>query len=110
MWFSVNTVVTTVPIGQFLLGKARHSADSNTGMLAQAYFFLDFQHAVAAIVAFSAIGAATVGFIATLGPRTGLRTMVSTLHITCQTFGHLTAIRLYRDTLSDMLEAPSSPC
>ena len=45
-------------------------------MLAQAYFNLDFQHAVAAIVAFTAIGSATVGFIATLGPRTGLRTMV----------------------------------
>ena len=46
-------------------------------MLAQAYFYLDFPHAVAAIVAFTAIGAATVGFIAILGPRTGLRTMVA---------------------------------
>jgi len=46
-------------------------------MLAQAYFYLDFQHAVAAIVAFTAIGAATVGFVASLGPQTGLRTMVS---------------------------------
>ena len=48
-------------------------------MLGQAYFYLAFKHAVAAIVVFTAIGAATVGFIATLGPRTGLRTMVSFL-------------------------------
>jgi len=45
-------------------------------MLAQYYFRLSFKHAIAAIVVFTAIGAATVGFVATLGPRTGLRTMV----------------------------------
>ncbi|KAK4685105.1 hypothetical protein P7C73_g5056, partial [Tremellales sp. Uapishka_1] len=60
LWFSVNSVVSTFPIG----------------LLAQAYYYLDFQSAMAAIVAFTAIGAACTAFIATLGPQTGLRTMV----------------------------------
>ncbi len=59
-WWSVNSVLTTVPIG----------------FLAQGYFTLSFAHAVAAIVVFTALGAAACGFIATLGPQTGLRTMV----------------------------------
>ena len=58
--------------------------DSNTDeilsdgaqMLAQAFFTLTFRNAVACIVVFTAIGSATVGFIATLGPQTGMRTMV----------------------------------
>jgi purine-cytosine permease-like protein len=45
-------------------------------MLAQAFFTLTFQNAVACIVVFTALGAACVGFIATLGPQTGMRTMV----------------------------------
>lgn len=57
LWFSVNTVATTIPIG----------------LLAQAFYTLTYQHAIAVIVGFSAIGAAAVGFIATLGPMTGLR-------------------------------------
>ncbi|ORY34574.1 purine-cytosine permease [Naematelia encephala] len=60
LWWSVNMVVSTVPIG----------------LLAQAYYYLSFQSAMAAIVAFTAIGAACTAFIATLGPQTGLRTMV----------------------------------
>lgn len=60
LWFSVNTVATTIPIG----------------LLAQAFYTLTYQHAIAVIVGFSAIGAATVGFIATLGPMTGLRCVV----------------------------------
>lgn len=62
MWWGVNTVISTFPIG----------------LLAQAYFNLSFQSAVAAIVTFTAIGAACCGFIATLGPQTGLRTIVIT--------------------------------
>ncbi|WVQ98391.1 hypothetical protein IAU59_005514 [Kwoniella sp. CBS 9459] len=61
-WWSVNMVVSTVPIG----------------LLAQAYYTLTFRSAVAAIVAFTALGAACTSFIATLGPKTGLRTMVIT--------------------------------
>ncbi|WVR03012.1 hypothetical protein IAU60_000001 [Kwoniella sp. DSM 27419] len=49
-WWSVNMVVSTVPIGS----------------------------AVAAIVTFTALGSAFTSFIATLGPKTGLRTMVIT--------------------------------
>ncbi|KZO95131.1 hypothetical protein CALVIDRAFT_178789 [Calocera viscosa TUFC12733] len=62
MWISINAVLTTVPIG----------------MLAQAFFTLTLPHAIAVIIVFSAIGSATVAFIATLGPQTGLRTMVIT--------------------------------
>nr|XP_031864356.1 uncharacterized protein CI109_000269 [Kwoniella shandongensis]KAA5531428.1 hypothetical protein CI109_000269 [Kwoniella shandongensis] len=60
LWWSVNMVVSTVPIG----------------LLAQAYFTLTFQMATTAIVVFTAIGAGCSAFIATLGPKTGLRTMV----------------------------------
>ncbi|WVQ82455.1 hypothetical protein IAT38_004584 [Cryptococcus sp. DSM 104549] len=60
LWWSVNMVVSTVPIG----------------LLAQAYYTLSFHSAVAAIVTFTAIGAACCAFVATLGPKTGLRTMV----------------------------------
>jgi NCS1 nucleoside transporter family len=60
LWFSVNTVATTIPIG----------------LLAQAFYTLTYQHSIATIFGFSAIGSATVAFIATLGPMTGLRTMV----------------------------------
>ncbi|KAL7418644.1 hypothetical protein Q5752_007103 [Cryptotrichosporon argae] len=61
-WWSVNMAVSTVPIG----------------LLAQAYYLLDFANAMACIVIFTAIGAACCAFIATLGPKTGLRTMVIT--------------------------------
>ncbi|ORX37540.1 cytosine-purine permease [Kockovaella imperatae] len=60
LWWSVNSVVSTVPIG----------------LLAQPFYGLSFKSAVACIVTFTAIGAACCGFIATLGPKTGLRTMV----------------------------------
>lgn len=62
MWWGVNIVISTFPIG----------------LLAQAYFTLSFRSAVAAIVTFTSIGAACVAFIATLGPQTGLRTIVIT--------------------------------
>ncbi|WWC69053.1 uncharacterized protein I206_102989 [Kwoniella pini CBS 10737] len=62
LWWSVNMVVSTLPIG----------------LLAQAYYTLTFHSAVAAIVVFTALGAAFTAFIATLGPKTGLRTMVIT--------------------------------
>ncbi|WWC59846.1 uncharacterized protein I303_102408 [Kwoniella dejecticola CBS 10117] len=62
LWWSVNMVVSTLPIG----------------LLAQAYYTLTFHSAVAAIVTFTALGAAFTAFIATLGPKTGLRTMVIT--------------------------------
>lgn len=76
---SGNTVLATLPIG----------------MLAQQVFTLTFPHAVAVIIGFGIMcapftilhlesltifvsGSATVGFIATLGPRFGMRTMVIT--------------------------------
>ncbi|KAF8587193.1 hypothetical protein K439DRAFT_1630897 [Ramaria rubella] len=62
LWFSVNLVLTTVPIG----------------MLAQQVFTLTFPHAVATTLGFGIIGSATVGFVASLGPRFGMRTMVIT--------------------------------
>ncbi|KAJ6508498.1 permease for cytosine/purines, uracil, thiamine, allantoin-domain-containing protein [Mycena sanguinolenta] len=62
MWWSVNTVLTTLPIG----------------VLAQQFFFLSFPHAVATIICFSALGATLTSTIATLGPKTGLRTMIIT--------------------------------
>lgn len=55
-------VLTTVPIG----------------MLAQAYYTLTFKMACTAIVVFNIIGISCTSFIATLGPKTGLRTMVIT--------------------------------
>ncbi|KZT39929.1 hypothetical protein SISSUDRAFT_1044887 [Sistotremastrum suecicum HHB10207 ss-3] len=60
MWFSVNAVLTTVPIG----------------VLAQQFFTLTLPHAIAVILCFGALGAAGTAFIATLGPQTGLRTMI----------------------------------
>ncbi|KZP24133.1 hypothetical protein FIBSPDRAFT_822521 [Athelia psychrophila] len=62
MWWSVNTVLTTIPIG----------------VLAQEYYFLSFPHAIAVIFGFGALGASFTAFIATLGPQTGLRTMIIT--------------------------------
>jgi purine-cytosine permease-like protein len=62
MWWSVNCVLTTVPIGA----------------LAQSLFTLTFGNACATIFCFGALGAAFTASIATLGPKTGLRTMVIT--------------------------------
>ncbi|EPQ50102.1 purine-cytosine permease [Gloeophyllum trabeum ATCC 11539] len=62
MWWSVNTVLTTIPIG----------------VLAQEFYTLTFPHAVATIMCFGALGGVCTAFIATLGPQTGLRTMVIT--------------------------------
>ncbi|KAL8277559.1 hypothetical protein RQP46_009991 [Phenoliferia psychrophenolica] len=60
MWFSVNAVLTTVPIG----------------VLGQEFFTLTLPHAIATILCFAALGCACTAFISTLGPQTGLRTMV----------------------------------
>ncbi|KAG2188208.1 hypothetical protein INT44_000960 [Umbelopsis vinacea] len=60
MWFSVNTVLTTIPIGA----------------LGQAVFSLTLPHTIATIFCFTALGCITTAFIATLGPQTGCRTMV----------------------------------
>ncbi|KAH8547449.1 purine-cytosine permease [Umbelopsis sp. PMI_123] len=60
MWFSVNTVLTTIPIGA----------------LAQPVFNLTLPHAIATIFCFTALGGITTAFIATLGPKTGCRTMI----------------------------------
>lgn len=62
MWWSVNAVLTTIPIGA----------------LGQSAFTLSFGHAVATIFCFGALGGIATAFIATLGPITGLRTMVIT--------------------------------
>lgn len=62
MWWSVNTVLTTIPVG----------------VLAQSVFTLSFGNAVATILCFGALGGIATAFIATLGPITGLRTMVIT--------------------------------
>ncbi|TFK56838.1 cytosine-purine permease [Heliocybe sulcata] len=62
MWWSVNTVLTTIPIG----------------VLGQEFYTLSFAHAVATILCFGALGALATAFIATLGPQTGLRTMIIT--------------------------------
>ncbi|KAJ7134817.1 permease for cytosine/purines, uracil, thiamine, allantoin-domain-containing protein [Mycena epipterygia] len=62
MWWSVNTVLTTLPIG----------------VLAQEFFTLTLPHAIATIFCFAALGAVATSFIATLGPQTGLRTMIIT--------------------------------
>ncbi|KAG2181940.1 hypothetical protein INT43_006865 [Umbelopsis isabellina] len=60
MWFSVNTVLTTIPIGA----------------LGQAFFNLSLPTTIATIMCFCAFGCLTTAFIATLGPQTGCRTMV----------------------------------
>lgn len=62
MWWSVNTVLTTIPVG----------------VLAQSAFTLSFGNAVATILCFGALGGIATAFIATLGPTTGLRTMIIT--------------------------------
>ncbi|KAH8119369.1 permease for cytosine/purines uracil thiamine allantoin [Phellopilus nigrolimitatus] len=59
---SVNTVLTTIPIGT----------------LAQEIYTLTLPHAIATIFCFVALGSACTAFIATLGPQTGLRTMIIT--------------------------------
>ncbi|KAG1890799.1 permease for cytosine/purines, uracil, thiamine, allantoin-domain-containing protein [Suillus subluteus] len=59
---SVNTVFDMIPIG----------------VLAQSTFTLSFGHAVATILCFGALGAVATAFVATLGPITGLRTMIIT--------------------------------
>ncbi|KAG2153559.1 permease for cytosine/purines, uracil, thiamine, allantoin-domain-containing protein [Suillus bovinus] len=59
---SVNAVLTTIPIGA----------------LAQSTFTLTFGNAVATIFCFGALGGIATAFIATLGPITGLRTMIIT--------------------------------
>ncbi|KAI0685083.1 cytosine-purine permease [Cytidiella melzeri] len=60
MWWSVNCVLTTIPIG----------------VLGQSIFTLSFPHVVATILCFGTLGALSTAFIATLGPQTGLRTMI----------------------------------
>ncbi|KAH7907851.1 cytosine-purine permease [Hygrophoropsis aurantiaca] len=62
MWWSVNMVLTTIPVGT----------------LGQYVFTLSFGTSVATIMCFGALGAVFTSFIATLGPQTGLRTMVIT--------------------------------
>ncbi|KAG1827540.1 permease for cytosine/purines, uracil, thiamine, allantoin-domain-containing protein [Suillus subaureus] len=62
MWWSVNTVFDIIPIG----------------VLAQSTFTLSFGNAVATILCFGTLGAIATAFVATLGPITGLRTMVIT--------------------------------
>lgn len=62
MWWSVNAVLTTIPIG----------------VLAQSVYTLSFGNAVATILCFGALGGIATAFIATLGPITGLRTMIIT--------------------------------
>ncbi|THH15143.1 hypothetical protein EW146_g5289 [Bondarzewia mesenterica] len=62
MWWSVNTVLTTIPIG----------------VLAQEFYTLTMPHAIATIMCFGALGGVATAFIATLGPQTGLRTMIIT--------------------------------
>ncbi|KAL5528410.1 hypothetical protein ACEPAF_7546 [Sanghuangporus sanghuang] len=62
LWLSANTVLTTIPVGT----------------LAQASYNLTFPHAVAVILCFGALGAAATAFVATLGPKTGMRTMIIT--------------------------------
>ncbi|KAL4064121.1 permease for cytosine/purines, uracil, thiamine, allantoin-domain-containing protein [Scleroderma yunnanense] len=59
---SVNTVLTTIPIG----------------VLGQYVFALTFSHVVATILCFGFLGATATAFVATLGPKTGLRTMIIT--------------------------------
>ncbi|KII93075.1 hypothetical protein PLICRDRAFT_101790 [Plicaturopsis crispa FD-325 SS-3] len=62
MWWSVNTVLTTIPIG----------------VLGQSIFTLTLANSIAVIFCFGALGAMATAFISTLGPQTGLRTMIIT--------------------------------
>jgi NCS1 nucleoside transporter family len=62
LWFSANLVISTVALGA----------------LAIPVFALGFWDSVLAILIFNALGALPVAFLATLGPRTGLRQMTVT--------------------------------
>ncbi|TFK32555.1 cytosine-purine permease [Crucibulum laeve] len=62
MWWSVNITLTTIPVG----------------FLAQEFFTLTLPHTIATILCFGLIGATATSFIATLGPQTGLRTIIIT--------------------------------
>ncbi|KAF9225107.1 hypothetical protein BS17DRAFT_879253 [Gyrodon lividus] len=59
---SVNMVLTTIPVG----------------VLGQYIFTLALPHTIATILCFGALGGVATAFIATLGPQTGLRTMIIT--------------------------------
>ncbi|KAF8555380.1 hypothetical protein OG21DRAFT_1507789 [Imleria badia] len=100
MWWSANTVLPALPIG----------------VLAQYAFTLTLPHAVATIFCFTALGSVATAFIATLGPRTGLRTMIisryssgylggtffSVLNILTQLGFAVTAVILGGQTLSSI--------
>ncbi|KAG9309078.1 cytosine-purine permease [Chiua virens] len=60
MWWSVNMVITTIPVG----------------VLGQYVFTLTLHHTIATTLCFAALGSVATAFIATLGPQTGLRTMI----------------------------------
>ncbi|KAI8616742.1 permease for cytosine/purines, uracil, thiamine, allantoin-domain-containing protein [Chytriomyces sp. MP71] len=60
MWFSFNIAVTTAPVGAFALP----------------VFNLGLKDALLCIFFFNALACATVAFLATLGPATGLRQMM----------------------------------
>ncbi|KDR83261.1 hypothetical protein GALMADRAFT_89116 [Galerina marginata CBS 339.88] len=62
MWWSVNMVLTTISIG----------------ILGPQLFTLKLSHSIATILCFGAVGTGLTSFIATLGPKTGLRTMIIT--------------------------------
>ncbi|KAH9942946.1 purine-cytosine permease [Amylocystis lapponica] len=59
---SVNCVLTTIPIG----------------VLGQEFYSLTLPHTIATIMCFGALGGISVAFISTLGPKTGLRTIMIT--------------------------------
>ncbi|KAK0457488.1 cytosine-purine permease [Desarmillaria tabescens] len=59
-WTSVNLVLSNLSVG----------------ILAQDIFSLTFPHAIAAIVVFGFVSAVLTSLVATLGPKTGLRTMI----------------------------------
>ncbi|GAB5587441.1 hypothetical protein Unana1_02341 [Umbelopsis nana] len=82
MWFSVNTVLTTIPIGA----------------LAQTYFTLTLPHAIATIFCFTALGCITTAFIATLGPQTG-GVILSVFNILTQLGFSVTCVVLGGQTL-----------
>ncbi|KAJ7581387.1 cytosine-purine permease [Mycena floridula] len=100
LWWSVNTVLTTIPIG----------------VLGQEFFTLSFPNTVGAILGFGALGAIATSFIATLGPQTGLRTMMisryssgyvggivySILNIVTQLGFSVTAVILGGQTLANL--------
>lgn len=61
-WFSVNLSFTSIA----------------SGMLGSQFFTLSFKSSIAIIYIMSAIGCATTAWIATLGPKYGLRTIALT--------------------------------